>query len=268
MKLTRGTARRHVAAALFLSLIGAQASAQFSVNPSELQLAPRVRPGASFTVTNDDRDVVQATLYLNDWDRSEDGENQFDTLGTSPSSCRDRVEVFPLTVRVAPGVSQAIRVALKATDTLSTPCWTIVFVESAPRPSAGNVRISYVTRLGVKVYVSPASVTTDAEIVGFAAEPIRARPGVVGDSTKRELAVYVRNLGGGQVRFKGQIEIRRPDNSLATSIPIEETPVLPGSTRRIGVAIPALPAGRYIALAVVGFGGQDDLAAQAEVTLP
>jgi hypothetical protein len=88
------------------------------------------------------------------------------------------------------------------------------------------------------------------------------------DTTGREFAVYVRNTGTAQIRATGQVEVRRPDNSLAATVSIDEAPVLPGSQRRIAVAIPTLPAGRYIALAVIGFGGQDDLAAQAELTLP
>ena len=268
MQLTRRSARRLLAAALFLSLIAVPASAQLSVNPSEIQLVPGSTPAASFTVGNDDRNPVQANLYLNDWVRNEVGENQFEAIGSLPGSCGDRVEVFPLTIRVAPGVSQAVRVSLKATDTLRTPCWTIVFVETAPRPSTSNVRVSHVTRLGVKVYVTPAGAVQDAEIAGFGAEPIMARAGIPADSTRREFAVYVRSTGGLQVRVSGQIEIRRPNNSLAMTVPIRETPILPGSTRRIAVDLPTLPSGRYVALAVVGFGGQDDLAAQAEITIP
>ncbi len=212
---------------------------------------------------------MQASLYLNDWDRDDDGVNRFDTLGTKPGSCGDRVEVFPMNVRIAPTTTQPIRVSLRATDTLKTPCWTIIFVETTPRPGRGMIRITYVTRVGVKVYVVPASATLDAEITGFTPEHARPREGQTVDTTRREFAVYVRNTGTVQVRATGQVEIRRPDNSLAATVPILEAPILPGSQRRIPVSIPTtLAAGRYIALAVVGFGGQDDLAAQAELTVP
>jgi len=268
MELTRGSARRQVVAALFLSLIAAPAAAQLTVSPSELQLTPGTAAGVAFSVSNEDRVPVQATLYLNDWDRDDAGVNRFDSLGSMTGSCRDRVEVFPMNVRVAPGTNQSVRVSLKPTDTLRTPCWTIIFVETAPRPSTGSVRISYVTRIGVKVYVVPTTSTLDAEILGFTAEKARPREGEAVDTTRLEFAVYVRNTGTAQIRATGQVEIRRPDNSLAATAPMNEAPILPGSQRRIPVAIPTLPAGRYVALAVVGFGGPDDLAAQVELTVP
>jgi len=268
MKLTRGSARRLLVAALFLSLTAAPAAAQLTVSPSELQLTPGVVAAAAFTVRNEDQTAVQASLYLNDWDRDDNGANQFDTLGSKVGSCRDRVEVFPMNVRIAPGTTQPIRVSLKPSDTLKTPCWTIVFVETTPRPGRGAIQIVYVTRMGVKVYVVPATATLDAEIAGFTTEKLRPRAGANVDTTKHELAVYVRSTGTVQIRVTGQVEIRRPDNTLVATVPVEETPILPGSQRRIGITIPTLPPGRYVALAVIGFGGQDDLAAQAELTVP
>jgi P pilus assembly chaperone PapD len=268
MELTRGSARRLIVAALFLSLTAAPAAAQLTVSPSEVQLTPGIVAATAFAVRNEDQTPVQATLYLNDWERDENGVNLFDTLGSKAGSCKDRVEVFPMNVRVAPGTSQPIRVSLKPSDTLKTPCWTIVFVETTPRPGRGVIQIAYVTRMGIKVYVVPSAATFDAEITGFTTEKARPRAGIEIDTTRQELAVYVRTVGTAQIRAAGQVEIRRPDNSLAATVPIVETPILPGSQRRIGVTIPTLPPGRYVALAVVGFGGQDDLAAQAELTVP
>lgn len=268
MELTRGSARRHLAAALFLSLIAAPAAAQLTVSPSELQLTPGNMAATSFSVRNEDQSPVQATLYLNDWERDENGANQFDTLGSKVGSCRDRVDVFPMNVRIAPGTTQPIRVSLKPSDTLKTPCWTIVFVETTPRPGRGTIQITYISRMGIKVYVVPATATLDAEITGFATEKARPRAGEEVDTTKNEFAVYVRTIGTAQIRAKGQVEIRRPDNSLAATVPIGEAPILPGSQRRIAIAIPTLPPGRYVALALIGFGGEDDLAAQTELTVP
>jgi P pilus assembly chaperone PapD len=268
MELTRGSARRLIVAALFLSLTAAPAAAQLTVSPSEVQLTPGITAATAFSVRNEDQVPVQASLYLNDWERDENGVNLFDTLGSKVGSCRDRVEVFPMNIRIAPSTTQPIRVSLKPSDTLKTPCWTIVFVETTPRPGRGTIQIAYITRMGIKVYVVPPTATLDAEIAGFTVEKSRPRAGEDVDTTKNEFAVYVRTVGTAQVRATGQIEIRRPDNSLAGTAPIGEIPILPGSQRRIAVTIPTLPAGRYIALAVVGFGGQDDLAAQTELIVP
>lgn len=268
MELTRRTARRLIVAALFLSMTAAPAAAQLTVSPSELQLTPGALIATSFSIRNEDQTAVQASLYLNDWERDENGSNRFDTLGSKVGSCRDRIEVFPMNVRIAPATTQPVRVSLKASDTLKTPCWTIVFLETTPRPGRGTIQITPVIRIGIKVYVVPTTATLDAEITGFTTEKTRPRAGEDVDTTKLEFAVYVRTTGTVQIRATGQIEIRRPDNTLAATVPVSETPILPGSQRRIGVTIPDLPPGRYVALAVIGFGGEDDLAAQAELTVP
>ena len=272
MITTRGTARRQrilpVALVLFGGLASAApASAQFTVSPAEIVLVPGTTPVSSFTVENDARTPAQATIYMNDWDRNDDGENAFYPIGTVVGSCGDRVKVFPQTLRIDPGQRQAVRVSAEGGN-FPSPCWTIVFVESSPRPGQGASRIVYISRIGVKIYVNPPSLGRDAEISGFALERRhQATSGPAVDTTQDELALRVHNTGGVQVHFEGRVEIRDLQNKIVTTIKVDDFPVLPGSTRRLGVALPLLPAGKYVALAVLGFGGDDDLAAQLQLEI-
>jgi hypothetical protein len=58
------------------------------------------------------------------------------------------------------------------------------------------------------------------------------------------------------------------DNSVAGQIPIAEFPTLPGAVRRLEVDVPpTIPAGNYIALALIDFGGAEIAAGQLELTL-
>jgi hypothetical protein len=80
--------------------------------------------------------------------------------------------------------------------------------------------------------------------------------------------VVFRNSGATPLLARGSVEVRRPDNSLAATLPIEEFPTLPGVRRRLLLDLPALPAGRYIALALIDFGGAAIVAGQRELEVP
>lgn len=273
MTTTRRAARRwqrFLPAALFF--FGGIASAvptaaQLTVSPAEIALVPGTTPAASFVVESDARTTIQVTIYQNDWDRNNDGENAFFPQGTVVGSCGDRVKVFPQTLRIEPGSRQSVRVTSEG-GIFPSPCWTIVFVESAPRPAQGQSRVIYVTRIGVKVYVLPPGLTADAEVTGFALERRKQVPsGPAVDTTQDELAIRVHNSGGLPVHFGGRVEIRDLQNKVIATVQVEDFPVLPGSSRRIGIAIPVVPPGKYIALAVLGYGADDDLAAQIELEI-
>lgn len=273
MSITRRTARRWQrflpAALVFCGglALAAPARAQLTVSPAELILVPGTTPVASFMVANEARTTVQAVLYQNDWDRDDFGENRFYPTGTQVGSCGDRVKVFPQTIRVEPGARQSIRVSAEA-GTYTSPCWTVVFVESAPRPSGGGSRIVYITRLGVKVYVNPPGMTRDAEVLGFALEKaVQTANGPVVDTTQDVLGLRVRNSGGVPLRLEGRVEFRDFGNNVVRTERIEETPALPGSTRRLQIKIPELRPGKYVALALVSYGGEDELAAQLELDI-
>lgn len=272
MNTTRRTARRWQLLPAALVFFGGVVSAapargQLTVSPAELTLVPGAAGAASFTVGNEARIPVQATLYLNDWDRDDNGENRFVPSGTLVGSCGDRVKIFPATVRIEPGSRQSIRVTADP-GVYASPCWTVVFVESAPRPAPGQSRIVYITRLGVKVYVVPTGMTRDAEVTGFALEKKRQLPnGPVVDTTQDELAIRVRNTGGVPLQIGGRVEIRDLNNTVVQTVRVEEIPVLPGAGRRITSTLPVLPSGKYVVLAILTYGGEDDLAAQIELEI-
>lgn len=268
--LTKATARIAGSVLALTALLTVPARAQISVSPIDFSLHPTGPRVSSFSVTNDTQDPQQLTFVTNDWDRDVDGGNRFTDLGTLPSSCKSRIQVFPQSVRLGPNASQSIRVSLADADTSTAPCWTIVFAQTAPAPTGRGSKVAFVVRIGVKVYVTAADAIRDATIdsMGVAPHLLDAKTGKV-DSTTHDVVAMLHNTGGTQLQVKGTVEFRTLDNRTVATDTVSDTPVLPGALRRIRVQVPStLKAGTYVALAIFGFGGTDDVAAQAEVTVP
>jgi len=246
-----------------LSTLPQSAPAQVSVDEAELFLAPGgsgERVVGSFNITNEGKDLAQVTIYLSDWDRQANGEHRFVPSGTLPGSCAPHLHLFPQSLRLAAGRRQAVRAEVTGADSLKSACWSIAFVETSALQKGAGRQVTYVTRLGVKIYVLPPGLTKEGEVEDIAVQP--------GDSGRTRIAITFHDVGGLPLRVHGTMEYRRPDNSVARTDSIAEFPVLPGARRRVAVPIPRLAPGSYMALALLDYGGAEIAAAQIAVRVP
>jgi P pilus assembly chaperone PapD len=264
-----GALRRAVRAARWTAALAigaaraAPLAAQISVNRMEvfLQPAPGDRRVGVIKLTNDGDKPVQAQIRLEDWERSEDGTNAWYPQGSRPGSCGKRLDLFPASVALDPGASQSVRVTLDSSAVVSSECWAGAVVETVQPRTAGGRAVNYLVRTAVKVYVTPPALTAGGEVAAFSL--IRARgPGA--DS----LDLVFANTGGRHLVTKGTVEFRRPDNSVAATVEVPMLYTLPGAKSRTRLAVPTLPAGRYVALALLDFGGDELTAAEVEYARP
>jgi hypothetical protein len=107
---------------------------------------------------NETDSVQQVRVSLKDWDRDSLGGNRFSDVGTLPSSCGPRLEVFPLTLQLGPLATEFLRVTYRTTGPSDPGCWGIVMVEPVRPPAPvtverANAVVTVLT--GVKVYVHP-----------------------------------------------------------------------------------------------------------------
>jgi len=259
----RGTGLAAVVLALVLPTA---AAAQLAVDRLEIFFEPGsgTEQVVSFGVANEGSRLVEATVYVQDWERRPDGEHVFSPSGSLAPSCGRFLRVFPQSLRLPPGGRQTVRVALEGADSLRAACWSVVFVENTPEPAQRGRQITYVTRLGVKGYGLPGGLVRDGEVDTLSLRAARPTEGRPADPRAREFALSFTNTGGQPLWAQGRIEVRRLDNSVAAQVEVPEFPVLPGARREMAVTLPALAAGRYVALALVDFGGGEIAAAQLE----
>lgn len=269
---------RHVALAVCASAgLAVPVRAQVSVDRVDLTLAPGAvdRRTAAFNVMNESPAPMNASVYLADWDRTERGDNRFFDRGTLPRSCGQRLRVFPAVLQLAPGATQSVRITAEGVDTLRAECWAVVFVEArAPRTDSTDRQLSYILRLGVKVYVTPPGLARDGTVedmqlvapaAAALADPARSAPADPARTAASRLEIAFRNAGGIHLATTGSVEFRTPDNALAAKTNIAEFPTLPGARRIVSLPLPRLAPGRYVALALLDYGGAEIAAGQLEI---
>ena len=263
----RGTTFPAVLVFLALASYTPEAKAQIAVDELELRLSLRRGVGGtmsseSFHTANPSATPAQVTISVQDWDRSEAGENRYYPLGTLPTSCASHIKVFPSVLQLDPRSVQTVRVALDSAEAVPHGCYAILFVETPAAPrSARGPAVTYSLRYGVKVYVEPEGAPS-AELDNIFLERKAA------DSPARQLVIAYRNTGARQTMARGKVEIRRTDNTLVSTLDIPEFPTLPGATRRLGVPLPLLPKAKYVLLALLDYEGSEIAAGQVDLEIP
>jgi P pilus assembly chaperone PapD len=264
LAVTPGRALTLVLALLGFLAAPRSASAQLSVDELEVFL----RPGTSgqttgvIRVTNDTDKAVQAMLEVQDWNRDEGGANHFHPLGSTKGTCRDKVKVFPASLRIDAHRTEPVRITYEGDAAGS--CWAIVFLQTnePPKASSTQSQITYVIRTGVKVYVEPETAKREGDVDSVSVVQLNASPT---DSTKVPgVSVLFHNTGQAHLKPNGAVEVRSADNQVVAKMDISEFPIAPGDTRRINLALPNIKPGRYIALALLDYGGTEIAAGQLE----
>jgi len=229
---------------------------------------------ARFVVRNDSKSAAQAIVTREDWDRAENGDNRFVPSGSSAKTCGALMSVFPTAFRIEPGADQVIRLAVEKSPTLPKECWDIVFVQELPQKrTVTRSGLQYLFRTGVKVYVVPTGLKRDAAITSMKLDNAGSRlasqsKAAASPPVRARISIEFSNTGQVHLLGKGRIEFRRLDNSIVMQIPIAEFPILPGAMRRLELDVPpTIPAGSYIALSLIDFGGAEIAAGQLELTL-
>lgn len=229
----------------------------------------------SFQVANDEAEPLGFQVRLCDWIRDITGANHFcEEAGEVPRSATGWVEVGPTQFVLSPGESQEIRLTLTAPEAapdgspLDGSYWTAVMVEAVPQTEEGEqpgTEVVVKRRFGLKIIATIAGTGhLDGQIVAL------ERRGL------NPLWVVLEFENRGTLNMKevqGRVEVRDVRGETLETIPVEPFPVLPGYARRV-IAQSArppgerLPAGDYVLLAILDYGGDTLVGAQLLLRVP
>ena len=233
-------------------------AAQIAVNRIEIAFQPKAYDPKLGTIvlTNEGKTTVQAQVRLEDWDRAEDGTNRWYKYDTLPGSCGKLLQIFPGSVSLEPGASQAVRLTMDSTAAPTRECWAAAMVETLqPRIEGAGRTVTYAIRTAVKVYIMPPGQSAEGELTEMVIAPDTS-------AHADALDLLFQNTGGRHLVTKGTVEFRRPDNSVAGKIDLPLMYTLPGARSRLHLPVPKLGPGKYVALAVLDYGGDQLAAAQ------
>ena len=229
---------------LGLLLAAAPGAAQFSAQPVILELRTADSTAAAvFAVRNEAEGPLQLRIYAGDFDQPSGGGHEFLEAGVHPSSCVERLRFYPDNLLLDPMQTGEVRVLMEPGD---STCWSMIFVQSVSRAESG---VQIAQRIGIKVYGFGEHLVAGGEVRAVTVGP---------DSLTAGLAAVIdfENTGDAPVRPEGEIEIRTEQGEVVAVVPVPPFSVLPGRVRRSVVPLDvALPAGRYLAIPVLDFGG-------------
>jgi len=249
--------------------------AQFTIE--ELEVHVTARPGTPVTriipVRSDIDSTQQVRVTVRDWMRDSTGSNVLLDYGSSPRNCGGRLDAFPLTFQLGPRATEFVRVTYTPSTPADSGCWAIVLSETVrpPQPAqqAGST-VTITTLMGVKVYAHAVDERVEGTIVSADVEEFWTAPAVPATDSilTRQFAARFANSGTAHLHVKTSVEIRDEGGRIVSLLTGPDSYITPGAFRDILVGAPELPRGRYVAVILFDFGGQEITAAQVELILP
>lgn len=206
---------------------------------------------ADLVVRNTSAARVNGSVQLEDWDVDAQGLSHWRKNGAVAGSCGNRVTVSPSALELAAGEQRTVRISVKTDARFDSECWSAAVVKMASAVRSDSLANE---RKTVPLYVTPSGLSVDGELSDMY---------VKGDS----LEIVFKNTGKQRARIIGEVHVQASDDSVVTAIPLEEATVLAGATRRLRVAMPKLPRGNYVLLAIVDFGGDQLTTVQAALEM-
>lgn len=239
---------------------------------SGLSMDVAVAPGGTFTgyftVINKSPQPREFTVELRDYDRDIHGDLVVLPAGTHPRSlAKFIVAVVPSTFTLRPEQRQQINFSIKIPATERGPHWGAIAVSSPLPPSQppqqGSISVTSEEQFLFRIrQTDPTNAVNKGRVTGMQVLlPDQSKP-------LRVLIDY-ENSGTTFQELKGEVRIINAKGDIVVKVAIKPIPVLPGGKLRLEIPIEQkLPSGNYVAVAVLDFGGDALLGAQARFKIP
>lgn len=270
--LTKGSMVAAVLAALLGFALPANA---FGVTPLYTEID--VLPGQSYTGTihvESGAGDEAGRIYLSDWRRLSNGDHQDHEPGTLPRSCGKWLVLSPTQFDLSANESLDIRYSFTVPEDASGSYWTYVMVEGRPRPmppqpgDKKGLMVNATARFGFRLVISVSkgrNVLGRINRVEVAPAPGDGRQ----DGTGLQAGILFENSGNTFINARCYLEIRGLDGEVVNRSGVHEFYAFPESEWWVRLPVdPKIPAGEYLALAVVDYGGAARVAGEARFTVP
>lgn len=238
---------------------------------SGLSMDVTIPPGGTFTgsltVINRSPQPRQFTVELRDYDRDIHGGLVVLPAGTHPRSlAKFIVAITPLTFTLRPEQRQQINFNIKIPPQERGPHWGALAISSPLPPSnpqQGPISITAEEQFLFRVrQTDPTNAVNKGRLTGMQVLlPDQSKP-------LRVLIDY-ENIGTTFQELRGEVRIINARGDIVAKVAINPSPVLPGGKLRLEVPLEQkLPSGNYVAVAIIDFGGDSLLGAQARFKVP
>lgn len=166
-------------------------------------------------------------VYTNDWTLEGDNQVSF-TNDLTPGSCRPWVAIERRELTLQPGARYRYRFEINPpADTPPRECRFALMVEGLDTAKVeGSLNFPVGGRIGVIIYAAIGDVAPALSIVGTETLKVNGQP---------VAAIKVRNDGSATGRLEGFVDGTDAGGQRAEMAPAD-MPILPGETRRIGLA--------------------------------
>jgi P pilus assembly chaperone PapD len=241
-----------IAALTAVTLIAPQpapADLGLDVSPAKLELsmAPGTTYNVPITIRNGAENATHVQASLVDFGVAENGDYQIKHVGTLRDSLMRWASINPREFDLAPGNTQQVRLSLALPNSnLSGEYAGIAFFQTRPTRRAGAVALS--VRVASKFYLTiPNTVKIDGAIT-----KMTASSGAAGETYR----VLFKNLGNAHVYLRGEVLVKKGDQTVAQLPMQDEMLVERGGERLIEVSGQALAPGKYMVIAMIDYGGK------------
>lgn len=245
---------------LALLLIASLSLAYFglaSIIAGPLTIIIEIPPGENsfgfFKVANSGETPEEVTVSLADWSLAPNGEIQFAEPGTLTRSLADWINFSPVSFRIEPGEVQRVDFTINAPEDEGGDHWALFLVEGSEvtpiAETTGELQTSVgvKVRYGIKIFQHDPGATKSSRITSMK----------IVEPDPLKIKIVFKNTGNAVLwNVIGWVEIRDETGDTVKKLDIDEFSVLPDSERELEVMTEEkLPSGKYIALAIIDFGG-------------
>jgi hypothetical protein len=237
--------------ALFGVTPGSSQGLGLDVTPAKLELS--VPPGTAgwnipITIRNSSGGMVHIVSSMSDFSVTRGGDYAFERAGSRAYSLLRWASINPREFDLDPGNTQQVRMTLSVpkTSQLSGEYAGIIFFQTRPTRHANTVAVS--VRIATKIYATiPGTVKLDGAI---------SKMSSAGGSADRVYRVLFANRGNAHVYCSGQVVVQK-DNQVIERIAMPRDMLVErGGDRLIEVTGKRLPPGKYLAIAMIDYGGK------------